>query len=152
MKMLFLLVLTIVILVVTLFAGVKNNTIPPNLGVNGGRLAELPDSPNAVSSQTDSAERKVEPLAFRGDLQETKQFFVFILKQLGAQIVAEEEEYLHAVFQTPVIPFKDDVELYFDRENAIIHYRSASRVGYYDFGVNRKRYETIRKLYDQQPL
>lgn len=39
-----------------------------------------------------------------------------------------------------------DVEFYFPDRPAI-HVRSASRVGYYDFGVNRSGMETIRTLF-----
>ena len=43
--------------------------------------------------------------------------------------------------------FVDDVEFYFPNES-IIHVRSASRMGYSDLGVNRKRIETIRQRFD----
>jgi uncharacterized protein (DUF1499 family) len=38
------------------------------------------------------------------------------------------------------------VEFYFPKEK-VIHVRSASRLGYFDLGVNRKRVEQIRKLF-----
>lgn len=47
-----------------------------------------------------------------------------------------------------VFRFVDDVEFYFPETTSkeiIIHVRSASRIGYSDFGVNRKRIEDIRK-------
>ncbi|MBN2243722.1 MAG: DUF1499 domain-containing protein [Acidobacteria bacterium] len=43
--------------------------------------------------------------------------------------------------------FVDDVEFYLDDERKVIDFRSASRTGYSDLGVNRKRMETIRKKY-----
>jgi uncharacterized protein (DUF1499 family) len=39
----------------------------------------------------------------------------------------------------------DDVEFWFDAAAKTIHFRSASRSGYYDFGVNRKRMEELRR-------
>jgi uncharacterized protein (DUF1499 family) len=42
--------------------------------------------------------------------------------------------------------FVDDVEFYFPDE-PIIHVKSASRIGYSDFGVNRERVEKIRELF-----
>ena len=42
--------------------------------------------------------------------------------------------------------FVDDVEILFDDASKIIHFRSASRVGYSDFGVNRRRMEEVRSL------
>ena len=42
-----------------------------------------------------------------------------------------------------IFKFVDDVEIRHDKAN-IWHIRSASRVGYSDRGVNRKRVEAIR--------
>jgi len=50
-------------------------------------------------------------------------------------------------FRSNVFRFVDDVEFLFDREKKLIHVRSASRVGYSDLGVNRKRVEKIRSLF-----
>ena len=41
----------------------------------------------------------------------------------------------------------DDIEFYIDEENKIIHFKSASRVGYSDLGANRKRMDEIIKLF-----
>jgi uncharacterized protein (DUF1499 family) len=38
----------------------------------------------------------------------------------------------------------DDVEFCIDDDLRTIHVRSSSRVGYFDFGVNRRRIERIR--------
>jgi uncharacterized protein (DUF1499 family) len=62
----------------------------------------------------------------------------------GSNIVREEDRYLHAEFRSALFRFIDDVEFYVDAENGIIHVRSASRVGYWDLGVNRRRVEAIR--------
>jgi uncharacterized protein (DUF1499 family) len=40
----------------------------------------------------------------------------------------------------------DDVEFVFDDEAKTIHFRSASRTGYGDLGVNRARMEQVRAL------
>ncbi|HEY6084419.1 MAG TPA: DUF1499 domain-containing protein [Nitrospira sp.] len=45
-----------------------------------------------------------------------------------------------------LLRFVDDVEFLFDDDTKTIHFRSASRVGYGDFGVNRRRMEEIRSL------
>jgi uncharacterized protein (DUF1499 family) len=45
-----------------------------------------------------------------------------------------------------LLRFVDDVEFLFDDEAKTIHFRSASRTGRSDFGVNRRRMEDIRKL------
>jgi uncharacterized protein (DUF1499 family) len=41
----------------------------------------------------------------------------------------------------------DDVEFRIDGAAGVIHVRSASRKGYWDLGVNRRRVETIREAF-----
>ena len=61
------------------------------------------------------------------------------------KIVTVEDNYLHAEFRSSVFRFVDDVEFLIDPKERAIHFRSASRVGYSDFGVNRRRMEQIEK-------
>ena len=62
-------------------------------------------------------------------------------------MVVADENFLHVEFRSAVFGFVDDVEFLFDDGNKVIHVRSASRVGYYDFGVNRRRVEELRKRF-----
>jgi len=43
--------------------------------------------------------------------------------------------------------FVDDVEFYLDETARVVHFRSASRMGYYDFGMNRRRMKEISEQY-----
>ena len=118
------------------------------LGVVDGKLAPMPKSPNAVSTQSGDPGRKVEALAIRGSVAETKSKIIECLNRMGNNSVkTESDDYLHAVFVTPLMRFKDDVEFYIDESSGVVHFRSASRVGYSDLGANRKRYEAFRSLY-----
>jgi uncharacterized protein (DUF1499 family) len=63
-------------------------------------------------------------------------------------IIEETDDYLYAEFKSATMGYVDDVEFYIDRENKMIHVRSASRVGYGDFGVNRERIEAIRAAFE----
>ncbi|WP_051222214.1 DUF1499 domain-containing protein [Neptunomonas japonica] len=47
--------------------------------------------------------------------------------------------YLAATFHSSLFGFIDDVETRYDPKNNLLHFRSASRAGYSDLGVNRKR-------------
>ena len=58
-----------------------------------------------------------------------------------SRMITEDKDYLHAEFRSALIGFVDDVEFLVDGE--AIHVRSASRVGYGDHDVNRKRVEEI---------
>lgn len=43
--------------------------------------------------------------------------------------------------------YHDDIEIYFDDSTKLIQYRSASRAGYSDMGLNRERYEKLVEAY-----
>ena len=64
----------------------------------------------------------------------------------GCRLTGEEENYLHFVFVSKFFGFKDDVEFFFDQAAGLLQVRSASRLGRYDFGANRKRVEMLRDL------
>jgi uncharacterized protein (DUF1499 family) len=64
-------------------------------------------------------------------------------------IVTEAGDYLHAEATSRLFRFVDDVEFYVDRAAKVIHFRSASRVGRSDLGVNRARMEQIRAAFER---
>jgi len=102
-----------------------------------------------VSSWPDEDKKhRVAPLSWAGDLAQTKsRLRQAVLSTGNATFVDETETYWHVEFRSNVFRFVDDVEFLFDREKKLIHVRSASRVGYSDLGVNRKRVEKIRSLF-----
>jgi uncharacterized protein (DUF1499 family) len=65
------------------------------------------------------------------------------------RILTVTDTYLHAECATLLFRFLDDVELLLDREAKVIHFRSSSRVGHGDLGVNRRRMEGIRRAFDE---
>ena len=118
------------------------------LGVNNGQLAAMPKSPNAVSSQATDKRMQVNALPMSGSVAETRDKIISCLKQMGGNAVeSQSDDYIHAIFTTPLLRFKDDIEFYIDEANSDVHFRSASRVGYSDMGANRKRYEAFKALY-----
>ena len=54
-------------------------------------------------------------------------------------------------FATALMGFVDDFEAHVDPAARVIELRSASRIGYSDLGVNRKRIEAIRALFEAPP-
>lgn len=62
------------------------------------------------------------------------------------RLIEEDDSYLHLEVTSRLLRFVDDVEFVFEEEGKTIHFRSASRVGYGDLGVNRRRMEEIRRL------
>jgi uncharacterized protein (DUF1499 family) len=119
---------------------------PANLGLTGGLLAPCPSSANCVSTQATDAVHRAEPIAFAAAPQEAMAQLVRVLEaQPRIRIVTQSADYIHAEARSLFFRFVDDVEFYVDPRAKLIHFRSASRVGRSDLGVNRRRMEGIRQ-------
>ncbi|MCB1757655.1 MAG: DUF1499 domain-containing protein [Gammaproteobacteria bacterium] len=128
--------------------GIKKASPPPDtLYAGGGRLAECPASPNCVSSMDDDPGHAI--AAIPGD---AKNAFVklrqAILAAGNARLVVSRDDYLHAEYRSRLLGFIDDLELLLDPAGDTLQIRSASRLGYSDFGVNRKRVASLLKTLD----
>jgi uncharacterized protein (DUF1499 family) len=87
-------------------------------------------------------------LHYAGSLADARQRLIKILQNTKrVSLVKIEAQYIHAEFRSLVFQFVDDVEFYFPSEKTIIDVKSASRAGYYDFGVNRRRVERLRSTF-----
>jgi uncharacterized protein (DUF1499 family) len=121
---------------------------PSNLGMIDGRLADCPASPNCVSTQAVDADHRMEPIPFTSSPDEMMQRIEAVIAEMTqTKIVTTEGNYLHAEFRSALFRFVDDVEFLIDPESQLVHFRSVSRVGYSDFGVNRRRMEEIREAF-----
>ena len=125
---------------------------PKRLGVTDHRLKPPSSTPNSVSSQAtlhpghaQLAYAAMEPIKPKGDgAVEMRRLAALLRASAGVQLVTDEPDYLYAQCSTAVLKFTDDVEFWLDRQAGVIHFRSASRIGRKDFGVNRARIEAIR--------
>ena len=61
-------------------------------------------------------------------------------------VVINKDNFLHIEFTSKIFRFIDDVEFYFE-DTGTIHFRSASRVGHSDMGINGERMEEIRRYF-----
>ena len=115
-------------------------------GLVEGRLKQCPDRPNCVSSElVADAEHYIEPLVYSaGDAAQVMPRIKTIIREMGGSIQVEKTDYLAATFTSSLFRFVDDLELRIDTDQKTIHLRSASRVGYGDGGVNRKRVELLK--------
>lgn len=112
-------------------------------------LAPPPLSPNGVSSEALPEDRAhhVPPLDFRGDLDSAVQRMrEQVLNLPRTLLVDQRERYLHFTVASAMFGFIDDLELLFHRSGRI-DVRSAARIGWTDFGVNRRRVETLRRTW-----
>jgi uncharacterized protein (DUF1499 family) len=112
-------------------------------------VMDCPGSPNCVSSQAADPARRVDPLRYpQGRKTEAMRALKRILEnQPRTEIVSQSGDTIQAVATSALFRFKDDLEFHCDPDHPVIHVRSASRVGYWDLGVNRKRVERIRSAF-----
>jgi uncharacterized protein (DUF1499 family) len=123
---------------------------PEKLGVKDGHLRDCPSKPNCVSSQAIDKDQIVLPFSYTDEKEIAFNRMKKIIASFDrATIVAQNDNYLHIEFKSKIIGFVDDVEFYFSHDN-VIHVKSASRLGYSDFGVNRKRVEQLRMLFAKE--
>lgn len=129
---------------------VRVSPMPPNLGVDNGRLAPCPSSPNCVSTFEPESDRlhQIAPIAYDSDTAVAYQKMRQIIESMPrSTIITTNPTYIHAEFRSLTWAFIDDVEIFFDEENNTIHFRAAARLGQEDFKANRNRMEEIRAAF-----
>ncbi len=121
---------------------ISRQSTPTNLGLASGQLQPCPNTPNCVSSQApeNDTEHAMPAIPYTGEIPfMTTQLLKITATMPRAKVIKQENNYLHIKFRSRVFGFVDDVEFLFDDTNKLIHFRSASRLGKSDMGVNRKR-------------
>lgn len=110
------------------------------------QLKPCPSRDNCVSSQERGSRYEIQPLRFKGSPREARDHLLRIItSRPGARIVAADAEHIKVEFRTRWLRFVDDADFLIG--NGVVEVRSASRLGYSDFGVNRKRIEEIRQAF-----
>ncbi|MFO8024303.1 DUF1499 domain-containing protein [Thiohalophilus sp.] len=137
----------IVIVGVMLIALSVTSRKQPELGLVDGQLQPCPKTPNCVCSEYPSSSAWIEPLSYPVPAEKARTRLEQVIEETGGEVTAKKPDYLHAVYKTPLLRFVDDVEFRLDAAQAVIHVRSASRVGHSDLGANRQRVENIRKRF-----
>ena len=124
--------------------------VPDNLGLKNQLLSPCPGTPNCVSSQEKNSQHRIKPIIFEGSLELAKESLHRVINSMrGTRILTQDVIYWHVEFTTQLLRYIDDVEFYFDGTQSLIHLRSASRQGYWDLGVNRRRVETISSKFEE---
>jgi uncharacterized protein (DUF1499 family) len=101
------------------------------------------DSPNCVSTADTREKFQLAPLDIANDNVAFSAIVAHIAAMPRAEVVTSQDNYAHLRFTTKVLRFVDDVEVSLEGNQLAL--RSASRIGYYDFGANRQRAEVIRQ-------
>lgn len=120
-------------------------------GLVDNNLTQCSDRPNCVCSENkNDLEHYIAPLSFKNNspidsLANLKEIII----EMGGTLQTESDDYLAATFSSTVFSFIDDLEIKVDDKHELIHIRSASRVGHSDMGVNKKRVELLKRLYQE---
>ena len=119
----------------------------PELGRNDrGELTSCPAKPNCVCSQDSSPSHSIEPLEVRSNRADVIEVVCSVCTALpGSRLVVQEDDYARFEIRSRLFRFVDDVEILWDPIDYQLHFRSASRVGHSDMGVNRKRIEAVKR-------
>jgi len=109
-----------------------------------------PDAPKCVSSQVNDPRHFIEPYTFDDHPAEAMlRLKEALLIEKRVTIVIEQPTYLRAEVRSLIFRFVDDVEFTLLPEQGLVHIRSSARIGYIDFGVNRRRVERIRQSFQK---
>lgn len=123
-------------------------TRPVDIGIAGGQLTPCPDSPNCVSSfeEKNDETHYIDAYLIKGDNQQQAwtSLQALIEQSDNAEIIKQNDHYIYAEYTSSIMKFVDDTEFLLDKETNSVQVRSASRLGYKDFNVNRERLEAIR--------
>ncbi|XP_074279961.1 uncharacterized protein LOC141605182 [Silene latifolia] len=143
------------------FSGTK----PSYLGVqkNPPSLALCPATNNCISTSENSSDFthyappwNYNPEGGRGSKNSVSkeaamQELLEVIESTGPdnfrpKIMEKNDDYVRVEYESPILGFVDDVEFWFPPgKKSIVEYRSASRLGSFDFDVNRKRIKALRQ-------
>ena len=122
--------------------------MPDDLGPQAGRLRACPPSPNCVSSAAEDAGHAIAPFVIEGDARAA---WTALQGELAArprvEIVTRRDDYVHAVFTTRLMRYRDDVTMRIQNldggQGVLVTAESRSRVGRADFGQNPRNLKEI---------
>ena len=110
------------------------------------------EKPNCVSTLDGRPKRHALPWPYQGSQLAAQGRLERAIESFPRAAVAEiRPGYIHAVFKSALWRFADDVEFLFPEREAVIHFRSASRTGHWDFGANRRRMKKVEEAFKAAP-
>lgn len=145
------------------YAIYANRTQPSNIGINPetNNLYPCPWTPNCISSNNGGYDANFGPIRIPDEMSATE-----AMKRIERVLLSQEEyaikkissfgPYMHFVSTTRQLGFKDDIEFIVVTDTNdqtpinIIHYRSASRIGYSDNGLNKRRMDFLIPLITEE--
>lgn len=117
-------------------------TSAPEKPAAGAALPPCGPLPNCVNSENGEGGKAVDAIvASPAQWQALK---AWLAAQPDWTITTDSGDFVQAVAKTPLLRFRDDVQLRFDADDGVIQVRSSSRLGISDMGANRARVERLR--------
>lgn len=116
-----------------------------SLGIESNSLSPCPTSPNCIVSQNADTQHAIAPITYHVTIDKARETLLKVLTVVPrTEVIKQTDNYIHAISKSRIFKFIDDVEFYFPSNESVIHVRSSSRLGDFDFGVNRTSLEQIR--------
>lgn len=111
-------------------------------------LAPCPLAPPCLVSREDERRAYVEPLAFRGAVEDAlARLERLIADDPQLTLEARGPGYLKVVARTPLMGYEDDVEI-LHQGPGVLGLRSASRIGLFAGGTHGQRLAALRAAFD----
>ena len=107
-------------------------------------LPPCPASPNCVSTEATDPRHAVAPFFLLRD-DAWPEIRTAVLALPRTKLVEQGENFLRAECRSALAGFVDDLTVELRVAQRTLALRSAARTGYYDFGVNRRRIEKLRR-------
>jgi len=112
-------------------------------------LEQCPKRPNCICTEyPEDRKHYAEPIRLSETLDPLGRAAA-VITAMGGQVQTIDGDRLVATFTSRLFRFVDDFTLRVDSSARLLHIRSASRVGYGDFGVNRRRVERFRSGFSE---
>lgn len=121
-------------------------------GLVGGTLSRCSTKPNCVCTEhKDDEKHYIDPIIISRNIALAPlPILKNVIRDMGGSVSAESENYIACTFLSSIFGFMDDFEIRIDSIQKVIHIRSASRVGHGDLGVNKKRADLFKRLYNKK--
>lgn len=131
----------------------RASPMPTDLGVTEeGQLKACPNSPNCVSTQSDENDKLhyIAPLTFDASVDAVQAALLDIVQAMPrSTLITNEANYLHFELRSALMGYVDDLEIYIDADNSVVHMRSAARLGQGDLGANRNYLKSVQEKFNQ---
>ena len=114
----------------------------PSKPQNPQVLPECGWLPNCINSQSGRGAQASEPI--RANAEQWQKLKAWIALQEDWEITVDNSNFMQAIVTTPLMNFRDDVQLLFLPDDRLIQVRSSSQLGLSDLGTNARRVESLR--------